>query len=946
MTEHDDRSGSELGGYQLKRLIGRGGMGVVYEAHDNRLGRTVALKILPPEVVQDVERRARFEREAKALAALKHSGIVTIYSFETVGADTFFTMDLVEGRTLTEVMREEGAMSVARILELGIPIADALAAAHRRGIAHRDVKPDNIIIGPRGEVTILDFGLAKLSNAVVESAHNDADLTASIDATIEGRILGTIHYMAPEQAQGAETNPTTDVFALGVVLYEMATGLTPFPGDNTVSKLSSILKDEPVSIHEHNASLPRELERLIRRCLAKDPDRRWQNAVDVRNELELLRDELANPRKTPTSNQQDAEGGRSGQMFIVSAVLVILAVVFGFGVGVLLMNLGESTVTPTTVVESQPAAPRCVSVTGPAGYEILEAEIDPDASRIAMVTRKMKAVDQSESEYEKEDRRFLFMRDLNDFETRLIPGSQRIAAGNFSPDGSSYIFVKFPTEANLPAKLMRLSLDTDLPPVQIGTVPYGILGYEELFDTLRGFVWLNDNTLAFVTDDPYQVVTVNAKTGDEENRIPIEFQGMWQPTSVLSPLDEERFLLATNYYDERGYMQDVLWVDATTGETGVLIEGSPNAMVVPGNRLLFSKGETLYQAGYDPSTRAVAGEAAPVFTDLRTTNSWDGGDFHVAADGTLVHLPGGLQGGRRTLVRVDTDGEVVPLKIAPRAFEEAITVSADGEQVIVTNTNDDNAMWDLWSGTLEPPRIRRLVSYPSRDVNSAVLSADGSCAIARQATTQPKRQIDVLFFPLNDVSEPRVLHSVAVGDLIPLDIHPDKDRILMSRYNATDELSVLYEVGLESGAEPVELSRGSTRASMARWSPDGRLLGFTSDESGVPEIHVGLYGSNGLTRVVPASDGRAENVAWSVGDDGGMRLHYFANGVEHRRDVILDGDRFTLGPIMKTGRTIGDDVTYYALDRQGRIFAVQKGANEVPATRVEVISGRFTEGSS
>ena len=229
MDAKDDRSGSDLGPYRLERLVGRGGMGVVYEADDTRLGRKVALKILRPEVVQDPERRARFEREAKALAALKHPGIVTIHSFETIGEDTFFTMELVSGRTLDEVMRAEGAMSVSRILEIAIPVADALAGAHHRGIAHRDVKPENIIMDDRGRITVLDFGLAKLATSVFEEPDDGTGVTASMDVTMEGRILGTIHYMAPEQAQGSETTPTTDVFSLGVILYEMATGTTPFP---------------------------------------------------------------------------------------------------------------------------------------------------------------------------------------------------------------------------------------------------------------------------------------------------------------------------------------------------------------------------------------------------------------------------------------------------------------------------------------------------------------------------------------------------------------------------------------------------------------------------------------------------------------------------------------------------------------------------------------------
>ena len=200
MNTSADRTGTTLGEYQLDRLIGRGGMGEVYEATDTRLGRTVALKILRPEFAENKERRARFDREAKALATLNHPGIVTIYALETVDDTTFFTMELIDGKTLAEMIRDEGIMDTDRILQLAIPISDALAAAHKRGSAHRDMKPENIIVKPSGEITVLDFGLAKTAIQPIEQGGVMA--TEDVGVSIEGQILGTVNYIAPEQAQG------------------------------------------------------------------------------------------------------------------------------------------------------------------------------------------------------------------------------------------------------------------------------------------------------------------------------------------------------------------------------------------------------------------------------------------------------------------------------------------------------------------------------------------------------------------------------------------------------------------------------------------------------------------------------------------------------------------------------------------------------------------------
>src|SRR5262245_65284460 len=272
-------------------------MGEVYRAIDPRLGREVAIKVLPTAFSADHERLYRFEQEARAAAALNHPNIVTIHSVEEAAEARFLTMELVEGSRLNDLIAT-GGMPLDGLLGIAIALADALAAAHRKGITHRDLKPANIIVTAEGRPKILDFGLAKLQQSVPAAFGVSTMATHAI--TQEGRILGTVAYMSPEQAEGKAVDQRTDIFSLGVVLYEMTTGERPFKGDTSVALLSSILKDTPRSVAEVNPRAPRELARIIERCLAKNADRRYQSATDLRAELEDC-------RQTPRASRSSAE---------------------------------------------------------------------------------------------------------------------------------------------------------------------------------------------------------------------------------------------------------------------------------------------------------------------------------------------------------------------------------------------------------------------------------------------------------------------------------------------------------------------------------------------------------------------------------------------------------------------------------------------------------------
>jgi len=275
--------GRTLNHYKVLEDLGAGGMGRVYLAEDTKLGRNVALKILPPEMAADAERLERFEHEARVVAGLSHPNIVTLHSIEEADGIRFISMERVEGKTLRELVPKDG-LALKRFFELAIPLVDAVGAAHERGVTHRDLKPENVMVTSTGRVKVLDFGLAKLQAEVtpLEEAR-----TASI--TQDGRILGTVAYMSPEQAEGKSFDHRSDIFSLGILLYEVATGKRPFTGDTNLSILSAILKDTPAPVNELRAELPRPLSRMIQRALEKKPGDRYQSAADLRQDLEDLR---------------------------------------------------------------------------------------------------------------------------------------------------------------------------------------------------------------------------------------------------------------------------------------------------------------------------------------------------------------------------------------------------------------------------------------------------------------------------------------------------------------------------------------------------------------------------------------------------------------------------------------------------------------------------------
>jgi eukaryotic-like serine/threonine-protein kinase len=407
-------NGTRLGPYEVIAPLGAGGMGEVYRARDTRLGREVAVKVLPAERLSDPLRRARFEQEARAVAALNHPHIVTIHEIEKAGDTDFIVMELVHGKTLDALIPRAG-MRLGEALRIAIPLADALAAAHAAGIVHRDLKPANVMVTPDGVVKVLDFGLAKLTQADT-GGEDDTTLDAQARLSRPGTVAGTPAYMSPEQATGGAVDSRSDVFSFGAVLYEMVTGRRPFGGGSSAEMLASLLKEQPKAPSGIVPDVPKELERIILHCLRKEPGRRFQHMVDVKVELQELKEESDSASTVPSVRARRRRG-----LWRAAAA-----------VGTVTLATGGLLVWRSRRPE-QPA-PYLVPLTSTPGSESFPT-FSPDGDQVAFVWSG-----------EKRDNADIYVKMIGSTEThRLTTDPAADSFPSWSPDGRQIAFVRFPS---------------------------------------------------------------------------------------------------------------------------------------------------------------------------------------------------------------------------------------------------------------------------------------------------------------------------------------------------------------------------------------------------------------------------------------------------------------------------------------------------------------------
>jgi eukaryotic-like serine/threonine-protein kinase len=406
--------GAKLGSYEILSLVGAGGMGEVYRARDSRLGREVAIKVLPAERMGDEDRRRRFVKEARAASALNHPNIVTIHEIESADGNDFIVMEYVPGKTLAEVIPRQG-MRLADVLRVAIPVADAVARAHAFGVVHRDLKPANIVIGSDGTVKVLDFGLAKLvadAESDISGRQTKTEDGAAGANSRPGTVAGTAGYMSPEQASGRSVDARSDVFSFGSTLYEMATGRRAFAGNSAAETVAAVLREQPKAPSAWAPDLPRDLEKVILRCLQKDPARRFQHMVDVKVELAEIAQEM----------ESGALSARSGPHTRTRWVAGALA-------GALVLAVGGGALWRSRLPEVP--SPFVVALTSSPGIET-EPTFSPDGNQVAFAWQG-----------DKQDNWDIYLKLVGSAETRRLTTDGALDRfPSWSPDGRSIAFIR------------------------------------------------------------------------------------------------------------------------------------------------------------------------------------------------------------------------------------------------------------------------------------------------------------------------------------------------------------------------------------------------------------------------------------------------------------------------------------------------------------------------
>ncbi|MGH2436429.1 MAG: protein kinase domain-containing protein [bacterium] len=649
--------GEALGHYRIVEQIGEGGMGVVYRAHDTRLNRAVAIKVLRPEVATNADRLARFKREAHLLAALNHPNVAAIHGLEEHAGTFFLVLELVEGETLAQRLAR-GPLGVRETIDIARQIAGAMEAAHEKGIVHRDLKPGNVKVKSDGTVKVLDFGLAR---ALEDDKHGD-DPTAADARTREGVILGTPAYMSPEQARGGPVDSATDIWAFGCVLFEMLTGAKAFDGASDADvRAAVLLGDLPWA---SLAGTPSSLRTLVTYCLVRDRKNRLRHMADVRLFLDS-----AETGASSVTDQADASPPRPAWLRPVAVGgLTILGLVGGFAVA---RFLGRS--EPLTAIHLPTAPPSGLAPRLGFGPSVA---VSPDGRTAVYVL-------------ESGTHSMLYLKRLDDLEARPIGGTQGGRSPFFSPRGE---WVGFYDEDD--RKLKRVSIGGG-EPVVIADADFRV-----------GAAWAPDDTILFASN--YGLVRVPAAGGTPQPVTKAEAAQHRWPTL----LPGGRVALFTSSAARGTFDQaDIVAVDLNGGSPKLVLKSAYYPHYAPTGHLIFVQGDSVVAAPFDPESLAVTGPAVALLKDL-WVSSWTGyADFAFSDTGTLVYISGGRQPTRSTLVSVDRTGKARPLLDERRAYRVP-RVSPDGRQVAVTLVDQQV---DIWTYDLFRKTLNRLTDSPSWD---------------------------------------------------------------------------------------------------------------------------------------------------------------------------------------------------------------------------------------
>jgi eukaryotic-like serine/threonine-protein kinase len=812
-------AGTRLGPYEILAPLGAGGMGEVYRARDTRLDRTVALKVLPAELASEPTLRARFEREARAISALEHPHICTLYDVGEENSQAYLVMEHLSGETLAERLKK-GPQPLSQALEVAAQIAEALAAAHKQGIVHRDLKPGNVMLTKTG-VKLLDFGLARLTGHGEQPVIEASTPTESAPLTGKGTILGTVPYMAPEQLEGKPADARTDLWALGAIVYEMVAGRRAFEGSSQVSLIAAIVEREPVALSTLQPVTPPSLERLVKRCLAKSPDDRWDGAHDVAEELRWI-------GQSGIAGQSSAHAGArlpTRRLIAGGVTFTVIGALLG---GVLERRVLRPAAPRPSLVRSQldlrPAEDLAAGFrnqfsTTPGG-SLTALAWTPDGKALVFVGLRAGV-------------RQLYVRELDRDEARPLAGTESAQALAVSPDGR---WVAFWAEG----ALRKAPLGAGPAAVIVGGVgfPFGIAysaAGDVFFANEGGGIWRASAERA-----PAAVTTL--LEAEISHRLPALLPG-------------DRVLLYTarrrrwTWGDE-----DVCAHVLATGERKVLLHDAVDARYLPTGHLAFMRRGTLFAVPFDPERLEVQGSPVAVLDDVSQALTAGGtggvtgaGQFSVAPNGALAYVPGPVvpYPAEKRLVALDRSGRVSPLTAAAHSYGPGVDISPDGRRLTLSIRDlKERSLWvhDVQRGTLNKLTSEGEVDFPR-------WTPDGQ----RLAFSWLRRGHELGWQRADGTAPPEIL-APAAGT--PSSWSPDGRQLALVK-----EDDIWVATVADSRASAQQITRTPQAERWPAFSPDGRWLAYGDNVSGRFEVYVQPWPGPGPREQVSIDGG--ESPAWN-----------------------------------------------------------------------------------
>jgi serine/threonine protein kinase/Tol biopolymer transport system component len=794
-------------------------MGEVFRARDTRLGRDVAIKVLPDEVAKDTHTLSRFEHEAKAVAALSHPNILALYDVGEENGVRYAVTELLEGETLREALRR-GAFPVRRALEISEQLAKGLAAAHEKGIVHRDVKPENVFLTKGGDAKLLDFGLAR--HTAHFSDPNDTHSPTEPVLSTAGTVTGTVAYMSPEQARGLPIDHRSDQFSLGIVLYEMLTGRRPFRGDSAPETLIAIIREEPEALEKLAPSVPAPVRWIVERCLRKESGERYDSTRDLARDLAACRQHLSEGRLTDGVSETMAvpapgalRGSRRRQFALGLGALVILAVVL-----VLSRSISKkaSVALPGPVRRFRLDLRAEVSIFRPVASFL---SLSPDGRHIAYV-----------------DSDRLRIRDLDRLDSREVPGSEKAEGPFWSPDGRNVAFVAG-------GFLKRV-------PVDGGSVRT-VCEIKPAAQLHLGGTWSSTGSIVLALGPAIGLFEVSSEGGDLRPLLkPDPAKGIFD-FHWPSFLPDGRTLLLVAHPETGRQFYPAIFDGREVRR--LLPESTPqawSAVYSESGYVLYAGGASgraaLYAVPFDAATLRVIGEPFRLIEDAS--------DPSVSTDGALVYVTGASR--LSDLVLVNRSGRVERTISTGHEYTIFPRVSPDGKRVLMSEDRDGNS--DVWVEDIDSGARLRLTTGPEADsagawsssgervaIMSGLMSDSGVVLMSADGSGQPER----LPFRSNLLPE---------GVEVSPDWSPD-GRFVMFRSGG----DLLYG-DVSEKRTPVKFAGSSFTETEGRFSPDGRFVAYTSNESGRFEVYV---------RSFPTGDRK-----WTVSVSGGVLPRWSRTGNE------------------------------------------------------------------